>query len=42
MSSQKSKWSRGVGLLIDEKENDSNFNRLFNLFSTFIIYILIK
>ena len=34
MSSQKSNWSRGVGLLIDEQVNDSNFNRLFNLFST--------
>ena len=34
MSSQKSNWSRGVGLLIDEQINDSNFNRLFNLFST--------
>ena len=34
MSSQKSNWSRGVGLLIDEQVNDSNFNRLFNLFTT--------
>ena len=34
MSSQKSNWSRCVGLLIDEQVNDSNFNRLFNLFST--------
>lgn len=34
MSSQKSNWSRGVGLLIDEQVNDTNFNRLFNLFST--------
>ena len=34
MSSQKSNWSRGVGLLIDEQINDSNFNRLFNLFTT--------
>ena len=34
MSSNKSQWNRGVGLLIDEHINDSNFNRLFNLFSS--------
>lgn len=34
MSRNKSEWSRGVGLLIDEQVSDSNFNRLFNLFST--------
>ena len=34
MSRNKSEWNRGVGLLIDEHINDSNFNRLFNLFSS--------
>ena len=34
MSKTKSEWNRGVGLLIDEHINDSNFNRLFNLFSS--------
>ena len=34
MSRNKSEWSRGVGLLLDENITDSNFSRLFNLFSS--------
>ena len=34
MSKVKSEWNRGVGLLIDQQVNDSNFHRLFNLFSS--------
>ena len=34
MSKIKSEWNRGVGLLIDEQVNASNFNRLFNLFTS--------
>ena len=33
MSKVKSEWNRGVGLLIDNQVNDTNFNRLFNLFT---------
>ena len=34
MSKIKSEWNRGVGLLIDNQINDSNFNRLCNLFTS--------